>query len=422
MSYKRLIPSMFLYRGKAIKWFNDTEIVSENPIELAKYYSDNGADELIVFDLSNTDQEQEESLDILKKINCAIRIPMTVGGNIKRQEDVKKILYTGAKRAIINLSKPDMLSMIEEVSKRFGKDKIAVSLNDFDALFKQQNLIEKYSSAMIFMHRLDLASVMNITDILCVVVTDTMEESELYKILASPGVKGLSGKYINDVETSFEKFKAKCTEQGIKMTSFECTLDFSEFRVNQDGLVPVVVQDYKTGEVLMMDYMDEESFDYTIKTGRMKYYKGSIHKQVKDNYQYVKSIMIDCDKVTLLAKVDQVGTVCQLGHRTCFHNLIAGTEYKEQNPLQVVEKIYETIQDKKKNPVEGSYTTYLFDRGIDTILKKIGEEATEIVIAAKNPNPEELKYEITDFLYHAMVLMAEKDVNWKDIIKELSER
>ena len=97
-------------------------------------------------------------------------------------------------------------------------------------------------------------------------------------------------------------------------------------------------------------------------------------------------------------------------------------EYDESNPLKVFEEVFDVIKDRKIHPKEGSYTNYLFDKGIDKILKKVGEEATEIVIAAKNPDKEEIKYEISDFLYHVMVLMAEKDVSWKDITKELARR
>lgn len=97
-------------------------------------------------------------------------------------------------------------------------------------------------------------------------------------------------------------------------------------------------------------------------------------------------------------------------------------EYDETNPLKVFEDVFAVIEDRKANPKEGSYTNYLFDKGIDKILKKVGEEATEIVIAAKNPDPEEIKYEISDFLYHVMVLMAEKGVTWEDITKELAQR
>ena len=136
MTYKKIIPCIFISQGKAVKWFDNPEVLSEDVIALAKSYSDAGADELIVFDLSSTDSEHDNAIDLMKKINRTIRIPMTAGGNIRRQEDVKKILYTGAKQAILNLSKSTGVELIEEVSKRFGKEKIAVSLNDFDRLYK----------------------------------------------------------------------------------------------------------------------------------------------------------------------------------------------------------------------------------------------------------------------------------------------
>ncbi len=427
MSYKRLIPCIFIAGGKAVRWFHDDEVISEDVVGLAKSYSDLGADELIIFDLSETDDEHEASIDLMRRMNRVIRIPMVAGGNIRRQEDVKKILYAGAKRAIINLSKYDGVEMMEDAKLRFGKEKIAVSLNDFDALFKRKRLIQECCSEIIFMHRLDLNSVMNVTDIPSVIVTDTMEESELFKILKCPGVKGLSGKYVSQPELDFGDFKEKCGIEGIKITSFESIMDFSEFKLNENGLIPVVVQNYKTQEVLMLAYMNEEAFDRTVKTGRMTYYSRSrkelwVKGETSGHYQYVKSLTIDCDKDTLLAKVDQIGAACHTGNPTCFFQPLVGMDYDTKNPLQIFEKVYDTIIDRRENPKEGSYTNYLFDKGLDKILKKVGEEATEIVIAAKNKNPEEVKYELADFLYHAMVLMVEKGVKWEDIIKELADR
>lgn len=427
MSYKRLIPCIFIAGGKAVKWFNDKSVLQDDVIALAKYYSDHGADELLVFDLSTSDDEHEEAIDLMRRINRLIRIPMVAGGNIKRQEDVKKILYAGAKRAMLNFSKPDSAKAVEEAAKRFGKEKIAVSLNDFDALFKHQHLIDEYSSEIVFMHRLDLNSVMDVTDIPCVIVTDTLEKPELFKILKCPGVKGLSGKYVSQPHMDFVEFKKECSEEGIQMTSFESIMEFSQFKTNEQGLIPVIVQHYKTREVLMLAYMNEESFDQTIKTGKMTYFSRSRQKlwvkgETSGHFQYVKSLTIDCDYDTLLAKVDQVGAACHTGNPTCFFQHLAGTEYNEANPLEVFEIIYNTVVDRKENPKEGSYTNYLFDKGIDKILKKIGEEATEIVIAAKNPNAEKTKYEISDFLYHMIVLMVEKGLNWEDIVKELASR
>ena len=427
MSYKRLTPCIFIDGGKAVKWFDDSTVLSGDVVGLAKQYSDRGADELIVFDLSDSDEEHDEAIDLIKKINRVISIPMIAGGNNRRTEDVKKILYAGAKRAILNFSKPLSIDLIEEVSKRFGKERIAVSLNDFDALFKQQHLIEEFSTEIVFMHRLDLASVMNITELPCVVLTDTMEQSEILRILKCSGVKGVSGMFVSSLNMDFNEFKEICADAGIKMTSFESMMDFSEFKLNSDGLIPVIVQDYKTNEVLMMAYMNEEAFDNTVKTGRMTYYSRSrqcqwVKGETSGHFQYVKSLAIDCDKDTLLAKVDQVGAACHTGNRSCFYTTIVGADYDAKNPLQVFESVYSTIEDRRIHPKEGSYTNYLFEKGIDKILKKVGEEATEIVIAAKNPNPEEIKYEISDFLYHAMVLMVERGVTWEDITNELADR
>ena len=427
MSYKRLTPCIFIDGGKAVQWFDDRTLLSDDVVSLAKQYCDRGADELIVFDLSTSDEEHDEAIDLIKKINRVISIPMIAGGNIRRAEDVKKILYAGAKRAILNFSKPLSFDLIEEVSKRFGKERIAVSLNDFDTLFKQQHLIEEYSTEIVFMHRLDLNSVMNITKLPCVVLTDTMEQSEILRILKCDGIKGVSCLFISSLNMDFNEFKEICADAGIKMTSFESILDFSEFKLNSDGLIPVIVQDHKTNEVLMMAYMNEEAFDNTVKTGRMTYYSRSrkcqwVKGETSGHFQYVKSLAIDCDKDTLLAKVEQVGAACQTGNRSCFYTTIVGADYDAKNPLQVFESVYNTIVDRREHPKERSYTNYLFEKGIDKILKKVGEEATEIVIAAKNPNPEEIKYEISDFLYHAMVLMVERGVTWEDITNELADR
>ncbi len=427
MSYKRLTPCIFIDGGKAVKWFDDRSVMADDVIELAKQYSEKGADELIVFDLSDSEEEHDESIDLIRKISRVISIPMIAGGNIRRTEDVKKLLYAGAKRAVLNFSRRSSIDLIEEVSKRFGKERIAVSLNDFDALFKQQHLIEEYSTEIVFMHRLDLNSVINVTDVPCVVLTDTMEQSEILRILKSDGVKGVSGMFVSSLDMDFNEFKEICSDAGIQMTSFESVMEFSEFKLNEQGLIPVIVQDYKTNEVLMMAYMNEEAFDHTVKTGRMTYYSRSrqcqwVKGETSGHYQYVRSLAADCDRDTILAKVEQIGAACHTGNRSCFYTTIVGTDHDAKNPLQIFESVYDTIMDRRRNPKEGSYTNYLFDKGLDKILKKVGEEATEIVIAAKNPNPEEIKYELADFLYHAMVLMVERGVTWEDITEELADR
>ena len=211
------------------------------------------------------------------------------------------------------------------------------------------------------------------------------------------------------------------------MDGLVSTLPWESFRLNEQGLLPVIVQDYKTDEVLMMAYMNRESFQKTLDSGRMTYWSRSrqqlwVKGETSGHYQYVKELAIDCDRDTMLAKVSQIGAACHTGNRTCFFQKLAEKAYDDTNPLRVFQNVYDVILDRKIHPREGSYTNYLFEKGIDKILKKVGEECTEIVIAAKNPDKEELKYEISDFLYHVMVLMAEKGVTWDEITRELARR
>ena len=238
----------------------------------------------------------------------------------------------------------------------------------------------------------------------------------------------MSGNTINDNVKEIVALKDLCRENDIPIESFQAAYKWEDFKKNSDGMVPVIVQDYRTQEVLMMAYMNEEAYEQTLKLGKMTYYSRSrqelwLKGLTSGHYQYVKELVADCDMDTILAKVSQVGAACHTGSRSCFFNEITKKDYEESsNPLQVFEEVFDVIKDRKVHPKEGSYTNYLFDKGIDKILKKLGEEATEIVIAAKNPNPNEVKYEISDFLYHMMVLMAEKDVTWEEITTELANR
>ncbi|MDE5596291.1 MAG: bifunctional phosphoribosyl-AMP cyclohydrolase/phosphoribosyl-ATP diphosphatase HisIE [Lachnospiraceae bacterium] len=246
-------------------------------------------------------------------------------------------------------------------------------------------------------------------------------------MLSNKNICGISGYAINANAKELSAIKHLCQTNGIPVNTFESKIPWEEFKLNSDGHVPVVVQDYKTDEVLMVAYMNEEAYQTTLKTGRMTYYSRSrnelwVKGETSGHYQYVKSMTADCDKDTILAKVSQIGAACHTGAHSCFFNEIMSREYTESNPLRVFEQVFGVILDRKVHPKEGSYTNYLFDKGIDKILKKLGEEATEIVIAAKNPNANEIKYEIADFLYHMMVLMAEKGVTWEEITEELAKR
>lgn len=419
----RIIPSIYLYNGNVVDKETKEIVGDGDAVELATFYNNRGADELLVFDLSSSDSEHDANIGTMIKIQDAVDIQMIVGGNVKRLEDVKKYIYTGAKKAILDMSKDTNVEMVKEASERFGSDKIAVMLNkDYDfSKIKQLKydgvsliIADSCANECIGLGIKILAFNCNFT------FNDMVEFGKQDKVY---GISDNS--FAGDFD--FLNFKAQLKEEGVNTIVFESAMSFDQFKKNSDGMIPVVVQDYKTDKVLMVAYMNEEAFNLTIKTGKMTYFSRSrneiwVKGVTSGHFQYVKELSMDCDLDTMLAKVYQVGVPCHTGADTCFFNTLVKKEYDESNPMRVFEDVYNVILDRKKNPKEGSYTNYLFDKGIDKILKKVGEEATEIVIAAKNPDPQEVKYEISDFLYHVMVLMAEKGVSWKEITKELSRR
>ena len=413
---KLIIPEIYLKNGLCN---------GENPVELAKYFSEAGADAIIIYDLSSEDQEHELNLHTMKSIYRAIEIPMFGAGNINRAEDVKKILYTGCSKAILNFSKESNREMLEEVSKRFGKEKIAASVDCKEQLLVNNNALEEYASMVVAVR--DLPEKAYYKYSLPIVAATVKEYHEIYDILEKKAVLGVTGAFVSQKNTDFMKLKNRGHQMGIETNVLRSEISWDEMKLNSDGMVPVIVQDYRTNEVLMMAYMNEEAFLHTLRTGKMTYYSRSrqelwLKGDTSGHFQYVKSLSADCDMDTILAKVSQIGAACHTGARSCFFNEITATEFENKNPTMVFEDVYNVIMDRKMHPKEGSYTNYLFDKGIDKILKKLGEEATEIVIAAKNPNSNEIKYEICDFLYHMMVLMAEKDVTWDEITQELAKR
>lgn len=424
--YKNLVATLYLKNGKAVKSIDNLEEL-EDTKNLIKLYNDSGIDKILIYDLSTEDEEHELNIHTIKELNRLLEIPLCAGGNINRLEDVKKLIYTGCKEVILNGSKPSTAQLAMEASKRFGKEKIIISLKNVDYIFKHQKELQESVHEILVMNQEILDSVENLTDIIYLVEQNELDMDKLTTLLKRDNVRGICGEFINDLETDIMKLKTELSRNGIKMDNFDPAISWENLKKNSDGLIPVIVQDYTTNDVLMCAYMNEEAFHATINCGKMTYYSRSRQElwmkgETSGHIQYVKELTADCDFDTILAKVSQVGVACHTGNPSCFFNEIVKKEYIEKNPLKVFETVYNIIEDRKNNPKEGSYTNYLFDKGIDKILKKVGEECTEIVIAAKNPDPEEIKYEISDFLYHVMVLMVEKGVTWEEITQELAQR
>ena len=196
-----------------------------------------------------------------------------------------------------------------------------------------------------------------------------------------------------------------------------------ELKYNKDGLIPAIVQDYYSKKVLMLAYMNAESLEITINEGKTCFFSRSRQElwrkgATSGNTQQVVSIRTDCDKDTLLIEVIKAGPACHTGSESCFFEDIVAPETEEFS----YEGLYEMLLGRKINKKEGSYTTYLFEKGIDKILKKVGEECTEVIIGAKGGDKAETVYEIADLLYHITVLMIEMGISLDEVTAELAKR
>ncbi len=422
-NYKKFIPCIYLLNEKAVAGLKNTSVISENPAELARFYAENNADELIVFDLSTDDASHEASLDMLKIICKEAQIPVIGAGNVRRMEDIKKLLYAGCMKAALNYSKESNIAITEEVSLKFGKDKIVACVMDDSDITGNEAVLEEFVHSVILLNERTIKQAVSLSRRPLIVSLPEVSLDKIIELLSCENIEGITGPAVNANARELMDIKDLCAGNGVAVRTFEPVVKWDELKKNSDGLVPVIVQDYKTREVLMMAYMNEEAYLSTLKSGRMTYYSRSracqwLKGETSGHFQHVKEMTADCDKDTILARVSQIGAACHTGNYSCFFNEIMKKEYDESNPLMIFESVLNVIKDRKVHPREGSYTNYLFDKGIDKILKKLGEEATEIVIAAKNPNANE----IADFLYHMMVLMVEKGVTWEEITEELDKR
>lgn len=417
-------------------YINTESEFEENVAEAVNRYFLNGADGLFLYSYIAEDTYKEEFFHMIKRVTEDLALTYYVGCHVARFEDVKKAFYTGAEAVVIPADGLEDWNVIKESADRFGSEKIFVELNASNADCEEgvAALSAKVAKACdlgaggIMLKHVTLGPCLTAymkTITVPVMIRDSLVRNSVEDILGTEGVSILSTNFYRNKD--IRRVKENLTVSGIDMYHLESSMPFSEFKKDANGLVPVVVQDYRSNEVLMLAYMNEESYNKTIEDGRMTYYSRSrqelwLKGDTSGNYQYVKSLAIDCDKDTILAKVYPVGPACHTGHTSCFYtDLVEGTK-EAMAPQEVLEELYSTIVDRKNHPKEGSYTNYLFEKGIDKILKKCGEEATEIVIAAKNPEAEELKYEIADFLYHLSVLMVQCDLNWDDVMTELAHR
>jgi len=208
-------------------------------------------------------------------------------------------------------------------------------------------------------------------------------------------------------------------------------------KFDKNGLVPAIAQDYENGEVLMLAYMNKEALEKTIETGKAHYYSRSRSKQwlkgeTSGHFQIIKKIMYDCDADTILIKVDQKVGACHTGHRSCFYRTIDGEEdgkkvfepnaVYEETSSQIIDKVFGVIEKRMKNPKDGSYVCSLIKKGEEHVLRKVGEEALEVILASKDGKKERIIEEAADLVFHLLILLGTSGVKPKDVYSELYKR
>ena len=421
---------------KIFAYLNAQNETKETILDLAGFYDGNGVDGLFIYNYSKDEKEREEFVLILRELKERMDIPFYAGCYVDRLEDVKKVYYAGAEKVVLDPEYMSDTALVREAIIKFGATSVMMQMNF--GMAETVAYLEEYKQTYAELLELGVYGIMakhvtingkfieKVNEVVCpVMIRDSLQRNSITDLLEVPNLIGIATNYYR--EKDVYKVKQSLKEQGYDVKTPESPVEFAEMKKLDNGLVPVIVQDYKTNEVLMLAYMNEEAYNCTVSTGKMTYYSRSrnelwIKGETSGHYQFVKSLSIDCDNDTLLAKVKQIGAACHTGNRSCFYRDLVKTEWQVEDNTNILEKIYATVMDRKLNPKEGSYTNYLFTKGIDKILKKCGEEATEIVIAAKNPDKTEIKYEIADFLYHVTVLMAECGIDWKDVFEELANR
>lgn len=304
---KKFIASIYLFNKQAVKSLTDKTVIDQDPVSLACNYSDLNVDEIIVFDMSEggSDADHEAALDMIKDISKAVDVDVTGSGNVKRMEDIKKLLYAGCKKACVDFSKQGNIDILQEVSEKFGKEKIAITCTDAKQVLDNAELSKEFASEVILLADDDLSLIEKARDIssltLTVLLTENAVSRAPYTVFEDYDyVDGITGNLVNCNIDKIDENKNICIEKNIPICRLEAAISWDELKKNSDGLIPVIVQDYRTDQVLMLAYMNEEAYNKTQTTGKMTYFSRSrsslwLKGETSGHFQYVKALYADCD-------------------------------------------------------------------------------------------------------------------------------
>ncbi len=393
LNFKGIMAHIYLRNQNAVHGLNDESLLGNgNVYELATYYEQQCVDALIIFDLSKRDSEHEAHLRMIKKLNQELKIPIIAGGHINNIDDIYALLQVGCKHVFLNMSKPSNLELLESASKTFGKDVMAICINEFNNIAQEKEYYCQYASfALLFGDDHHLYDAVRSLPLECIPLLETMNTRHIFVLMHDPNVMGISGEVISNKHVDLYALKERMIRDGINMHYREAALSWKDLKLNSDGLVPVIVQDYKNNQVLMMAYMNEEAYNKTVRSGLMTYWSRSrqslwLKGETSGHYQHVKELFIDCDNDTILAKVDQEGAACHTGNRTCFYRSLLNDPHPKTDPINVFSTLYKNA--KKQN------TT--FDR-------------------------ESIVHDTANIMYHLTTLMAKHEITWEDVSEHISD-
>ncbi len=426
MDKKRLIATIFIKNGILVVGKNDETPVGE-PEKIARMFNDCGIDNILLMDISETAEGHKQSLTTIKEINRILEVTAYGYGWIKTINDVRDYMFAGCEKVILNSSNPEINDLIIEAGTRYGKDKLSLCLDTVDVLFKQKAAIEANFDDLFLFSKDIIEAVEHMTEVPYYAFIEGEDIAPYVEAMKNEHCIGVGGYILDKLTTDIMLLKYRFRDMGIPVYIFESSLDWSEFKLDNEGLIAVVTQDYTTNEVLNYGYMDEEAFNETMSSGKMAYYNKETkqvarHGMGSGQYQYVKSLSVDCHKQVLLAKISQVGNACHSGNYSCFFTEILRKDYVEKNIFKLLENKYNNISARKHNPAEGSATAKLFEQGLNEILRKLQNITTEMTLYAKDADTDALPANIADLLYITMVLMCEYDIRWDDITREMGER
>lgn len=440
MAQKRIIPCLDVKDGRVVKGTNFVGLKDAgDPVELAAYYDQQGADELVFLDITASQEKRKTLVELVRRTVQQITVPLIVGGGIATLEDIQVLLAAGAAKVSISTAAVSDPGLIQAAAEEFGSQRVIVAIDakagldggwevythggrtptGLDVVAWAQQVAE-LGAGEILLTSMDrdgtkagYDNVLNQAVVKAVnipviasggagTLEDLREAFELGQVDAV-----LAASIFHYKELTIPETKEYLAKAGIPVRRVEA----GELKYT-DGLIPAVVQDVNSGQVLMVAYMNQESLEKTLATGRTWFYSRSRQElwpkgETSGNIQEVVAITTDCDRDTLLIKVIQQGSgACHEGTWSCFHYPLI-EERSIPGRAAVLDELRQVIRERREHPVEGSYTNYLFDKGVDKICKKIGEEAAEVIVAAKNRSPEELSNEAADLLYHLLVLLED---------------